>query len=1463
MSAAESFVDVLVIGAGPAGLMCANALAHAGVNVRVVDKRPAKVAAGQADGIQPRTIEVLQSYGLADRLIREGNQMHVAAFYNPNEKGEIECTGRAPDVTAPTARFPFEITLHQGAIESIFLDSMRERGVTVERPIVPSALVFDELKLSDPSAYAVKVTLQHLETEESPSREEIVNAKFVVGADGAHSWVRKTLDISMDGEQTDYIWGVVDMVPDTNFPDIRNRTAIHSVNGSCMVIPREGDKVRLYIQLADRDVLDPATGRVDRERMSPEKLMAVARKTFLPYVLKDPQGFDWWTIYIIGQRVASKFSVHERVFIAGDACHTHSPKAGQGMNASMNDTHNLAWKITHVLRGWADMALLKTYELERRKYAQDLIDFDKKFSALFSGKPRTDAVQDGVTHEQFLSAFQIFGGFTSGIGVHYAPSPLVDARHQACAVAAAHLVVGQRMPPHVFVRAADSRPVDIQDMIPADARFKVLVFAGRVGAHEPTAPAPARLERLRAVAGALEGPGSFLRRWSGEAFDVITITAGTNGRAVNLFDLPEVLRSHWSKVLTDDMDVTRTRGGGAYERFGIDPDEVTLVIVRPDGYVGMVAPASRIEDVNAYFAGFMRTAVSTWLGRVYPDDCAASALSIGTLLGPLAPLSDGSLLTAAPAVDLAIVLFFNEAVAGLAEEEVPLDLTFAAAAAASTPAALLVAAFALFSFSARSLVVVTAPAPTLAFIDIAGAASLVLAFALSFSFSAAGAGAGAGAVFLSPDETALFTRGTGTANDISRAEDLSTKLRTLTYDHERLTSMHRSAKEQAANAEREMNVHKSRLATTTRTLHTAESAHKHTTAELQRTRTSIQALRASHTSELKKKERDVERMTEKWTKLAEAQSKLSASSAASGMTIRGANADVVTGSEVLWQGRTVDEEALEQAEQARAQLYEENGRLRRLVISSANELQRVVWSARSLTCDAEEEPQPLTSVELFPIAPVGAANDRFAAMFTTLEDTLAYLPERLANGELATRSMKASKSGEEQLLPKANLEAERLQGVIDSLQAELDETRKLHQAQAAETQELYEQLSAQQVQHDGDINAGADEAREDLAGLRVQIEEERRKLAKEKAAFETDRIRLRDEKRSFQADQMLSPPPQPAPVLAPAASTSRRHAPVPKPALASPHAKSPPRKSKPPAIAVGVAKAKAKPGLGARGSKRTVGRRSSAAFNAHANASISSRHEPAYETEVIPETISAAALAGADGVSAGAGALGLGAPAFELPKRRESILPTSFVLPPPSPRTSLPPANSIPFSLLPPETPLAGYGDEDDEGTTPSTVGPVPAPGATDSDGDGYTPPSAPQVQVTAAPEPDPAPSALAPPAQTPARPFPRARTLAPHMTHAYSPAKPSPLSRILMLARDSPESPEETQKQVLAASRAMGLAAGGAGQHACAEGERSPEGISTPIVLPRLGGGHAGEREEESPLREKRAEANVVAVPG
>jgi phenol 2-monooxygenase len=105
----------------------------------------------------------------------------------------------------------------------------------------------------------------------------------------------------MDGEQTDYVWGVVDTTPITDFPDIRNRTAIHSRNGSGMIIPREGDVVRLYLQLDERpsEVLG-ADGRVDRSKWGPERLLGVAKKVFQPWTIEFPKEVDWWTLYISG-----------------------------------------------------------------------------------------------------------------------------------------------------------------------------------------------------------------------------------------------------------------------------------------------------------------------------------------------------------------------------------------------------------------------------------------------------------------------------------------------------------------------------------------------------------------------------------------------------------------------------------------------------------------------------------------------------------------------------------------------------------------------------------------------------------------------------------------------------------------------------------------------------------------------------------------------------------------------------------------------------------------------------------------------------------------------------------------------------------------------------------------------------------------------------------------------------------
>ena len=208
---------------------------------------------------------------------------------------------------------------------------------------------------------------------------------FVVGCDGAHSLVRRSLGLVMHGDSANRAWGVMDVLAITDFPDIRVKTAIHSANeGSVLIIPREGGYlVRLYIEL---DKLNQDE-RVSSRRITADHLVAAARRILHPYSL-EVKEIAWWSVYEIGQRLCDKFDdVPEQavrdclphVFIAGDACHTHSPKAGQGMNVSMQDGFNLGWKLASVIRGRCSPEILHTYSDERRTVATELKSKDYLF----------------------------------------------------------------------------------------------------------------------------------------------------------------------------------------------------------------------------------------------------------------------------------------------------------------------------------------------------------------------------------------------------------------------------------------------------------------------------------------------------------------------------------------------------------------------------------------------------------------------------------------------------------------------------------------------------------------------------------------------------------------------------------------------------------------------------------------------------------------------------------------------------------------------------------------------------------------------------------------------------------------------------------------------------------------------------------------------------------------------------
>ncbi|KAI9815565.1 MAG: hypothetical protein M1827_002699 [Pycnora praestabilis] len=653
----DSYTDVLITGAGPAGLMAATWMSRCGIKARIIDKRGTKIFNGQADGLQCRSLEIFDSFGFADRVWKESNHMLEICLWNPDADGVIRRTDRIPDTIPGISRFQ-QVVLHQGRIERFFLDALRDHSnIEIERGVLPESLELDTSNVDDNDAYPIKIKIRHLdEAEATPIQNgtsisdglfrsnlakddtddlirksqgkegttEVIRAKYMIGCDGAHSWTRRQLGFSMEGEQTDYVWGVLDIIPITNFPDIRMRCAIHSANsGSVMVIPRENRLVRLYIQLTE---LNASGQAADRSKIKPDTILKAAQKIMNPYKLTYDYC-DWWTAYQIGQRVGNRFSANERIFLAGDAVHTHSPKAGQGMNVSMQDCYNLGWKIAAVVNGTAKRSILKTYQSERRRIAQDLINFDHRFSRLFSGRPAKDAADEaGISMAEFKDAFEKGNMFASGLSVDYGASILVakagsaaeqgdgtdvEAKTSSRRVVgkqnlATNIKLGMRFPSFKVLNQSDARPWHFQERLKSDGRFRIIVFAGDVSSKE-------QMRRVQTLGQALAAPTSFLRRLTPSSkkidsvIEILTVHSAPR-REVELLDLHEIYhpfdeKKGWDyeKVFVDDESY-HEGNGEAYQNYGVDQERGCVVIARPDQYIGWLGELEDMEDMDAYFS---------------------------------------------------------------------------------------------------------------------------------------------------------------------------------------------------------------------------------------------------------------------------------------------------------------------------------------------------------------------------------------------------------------------------------------------------------------------------------------------------------------------------------------------------------------------------------------------------------------------------------------------------------------------------------------------------------------------------------------------------------------------------------------------------------------------------------------------------------------------------------------------
>lgn len=278
--------------------------------------------------------------------------------------------------------------------------------------------------------------------------------------DGAHSKVRKSIPEARPvGLSHPSVWGVLDGELITDFPDIWSKTLVYSQeHGSILIIPRERNMTRFYIELKS----SPKGGR---DQLGQEFVMQRAKDIMAPFEI-GWKYIEWFGRYQIGQRVASRFGDnHLRAFLAGDASHTHSPKAAQGMNTSMHDAWNIAWKLNFSVRGLAKETLLQSYEEERRKIALDLVNFDYEHANQIAGGDAHALAENFKTNVRFIS----------GIGAEYSENA-INMVDEAQSWVMGEARPGCLLPPAKVTRYLDSNPVDIQLDIPMLGQFRIYLL---------------------------------------------------------------------------------------------------------------------------------------------------------------------------------------------------------------------------------------------------------------------------------------------------------------------------------------------------------------------------------------------------------------------------------------------------------------------------------------------------------------------------------------------------------------------------------------------------------------------------------------------------------------------------------------------------------------------------------------------------------------------------------------------------------------------------------------------------------------------------------------------------------------------------------------------------------------------------------------------------------------------------
>lgn len=557
-------LDALIVGAGPTGLTLAAGLARFGVQFRVIDRAMDRVHESRALGVQARSLEVLQSLGLGEVLVRRGNASARLLLHLDHSR---TAEARLGDFGVTDTRFPFILFVSQAETEAVLGDHLASMGVMIERGVE----LLDAMAEPD----CVRCLLRHLD-----GKQEQARVRYLTGCDGAHSTVRQRAGVSFEGDA--YLQDF--MLGDVEVDGLSERDALHSFaveRGVAMFFPL-GSPTTWRVIAASGNAPGqrtpgrsggPATPHEATEapvtsNLSLDELQKVVDgATGGGLILRDP---SWLSHFRLHHRQAAHYGTG-RIFLAGDAAHIHSPVGAQGMNTGIQDAWNLAWKLALVVRGTAVDSLLDSYEAERWPVGRRLLRYTDRAFSLFTRAISGSApaawfrrvvvarALPRILTSRRLRAYLFH--FVSQLGIRYRNSPAVTEGEPRLRVGPK---AGDRFPDAKIEH--DGRQTYLQEEL-AGPHLHLILCGARDG-------------------------------W--DRSQVADVTARHAGLVV----------IHYLTA-SSSVDALVDTSGGVLSRLGVsDAQDVAQYLVRPDGHVAFRCAGPDLGAVTMY--------LDRWFGRGAP-----------------------------------------------------------------------------------------------------------------------------------------------------------------------------------------------------------------------------------------------------------------------------------------------------------------------------------------------------------------------------------------------------------------------------------------------------------------------------------------------------------------------------------------------------------------------------------------------------------------------------------------------------------------------------------------------------------------------------------------------------------------------------------------------------------------------------------------------------------------------------